>query len=119
MKAINVAEKLSSFDQQWHPRRIAKVDNMQVIVAKISGEFVWHKHDDEDEVFLVQKGTLEVESWGRVLTYNLRTLAGCMGICAVSASDLNNLGSQSTRWPRVFTTEVGRLLLPSDSALGE
>lgn len=61
MNAINVAEKLSSFSQQWHPRRIATVDNMQVIVAKISGEFVWHKHDEEDELFFVQKGTLEMQ----------------------------------------------------------
>jgi mannose-6-phosphate isomerase-like protein (cupin superfamily) len=61
MNAINVAEKLSSFSQQWHPRRIATVDNMQVIIAKISGEFVWHKHDEEDELFFVQKGTLEMQ----------------------------------------------------------
>lgn len=61
MHAINVEEKLSSFSQQWHPRRIAKVDNMQVIVAKVCGEFVWHKHDDEDELFFVQKGTLEMQ----------------------------------------------------------
>jgi mannose-6-phosphate isomerase-like protein (cupin superfamily) len=61
MKPINVANKLSSFDKQWHPHRIAKVDNMQVIVAKISGEFVWHSHDNEDELFFVQKGTLEMQ----------------------------------------------------------
>jgi len=61
MHAINVEQKLSSFSQQWHPRRIAKVDNMQVIVAKVCGEFVWHKHDEEDELFFVQKGTLEMQ----------------------------------------------------------
>ena len=68
MKTINVADKLSSFSQQWHPRRIATVDNMQVIVAKISGEFVWHKHDDEDELFFVQKGTLEMQFRDRIET---------------------------------------------------
>ncbi|QEG22161.1 cupin domain-containing protein [Mariniblastus fucicola] len=61
MKPINVAEKLASFSQLWHPRRIAKVDNMQVIIAKVSGEFVWHQHDKEDELFFVQKGTLEMQ----------------------------------------------------------
>jgi len=61
MHSINVAEKLSSFADHWHPRRIARVDDMQVIVAKISGEFVWHKHDEEDELFYVQKGTLEMQ----------------------------------------------------------
>lgn len=70
MQPINVKEKLSSFSQQWHPRRIATVDNMQVIVAKISGEFVWHKHDDEDELFFVQKGTLEMQFRDRTETVN-------------------------------------------------
>ena len=60
MKPINVKEKFSKFSKQWHPHQIAVVDDMQVILAKIQGEFVWHKHDDEDELFFVQKGTLEM-----------------------------------------------------------
>lgn len=60
MKAINVKEKFSKFNKQWHPHQIAIVDDMQVILAKIQGEFVWHKHEDEDELFFVQKGTLEM-----------------------------------------------------------
>lgn len=66
MEAINVTEKLASFSDHWHPRRIATVDNMQVIVAKVSGEFVWHIHDHEDELFFVQKGTLEMHFRDRV-----------------------------------------------------
>ncbi len=58
MKAINIKDKLSQFDTQWQPHRIAMVDNNQVYLAKISGDFVWHKHDDEDELFQVIKGTL-------------------------------------------------------------
>lgn len=58
MKAINIEEKFSKFNKQWHPHRIAKVDNHQVYLAKISGDFVWHKHEDEDELFQVVKGTL-------------------------------------------------------------
>ena len=58
MKAINCKEKLSAFDKQWHPHRIATVDDNQVYLAKISGDFVWHKHDNEDELFQVLKGTL-------------------------------------------------------------
>ena len=60
MKTINLAQKLSTFSQHWHPHQIAVVDNMQVLLAKIKDEFVWHKHDDEDELFFVQKGTLEM-----------------------------------------------------------
>lgn len=70
MQSINVAKKLGSFSDHWHPRRIAKVDDMQVIVAKISGEFVWHKHDEEDELFFVQKGTLEMQFRDRTEVVN-------------------------------------------------
>jgi len=60
MNTINIKDKFSKFSTQWHPHQIAIVDDMQVILAKISGEFVWHKHDAEDELFYVQKGTLEM-----------------------------------------------------------
>ncbi|MEZ4874957.1 MAG: cupin domain-containing protein [Flavobacteriaceae bacterium] len=60
MKPLNVSQKLSKFSDHWSPHQIAIVDDMQVLLAKIKGEFVWHKHDDEDELFYVQKGTLEM-----------------------------------------------------------
>lgn len=61
MKAINIKEKLSKFSKNWHPHQIATVDNMQVILAKLKGEFVWHSHDEEDELFQVLKGTLYMQ----------------------------------------------------------
>nr|WP_321234662.1 cupin domain-containing protein [uncultured Psychroserpens sp.] len=61
MKPINIKDKHTLFQKQWHPHRIATVDNMQVILAKIKGEFVWHSHDDEDELFQVIKGTLYMQ----------------------------------------------------------
>ena len=60
MKAINIKQKLNSFTEHWHPHQIATVDNMQVLLAKVKGEFVWHVHDNEDELFFVQKGELEM-----------------------------------------------------------
>ncbi|MFC4635245.1 cupin domain-containing protein [Dokdonia ponticola] len=60
MKPIDIKEKLTKFSAQWHPHQIAIVDDMQVILAKISGEFVWHSHKNEDELFYVQKGVLEM-----------------------------------------------------------
>ena len=68
--SINVASKLSQFTEHWSPRRIATVDDMQVIVAKVSGEFVWHSHDNEDELFFVQKGTLLMQFRDRTETVN-------------------------------------------------
>ena len=60
MQPINIAEKFEKFKVHWHPHQIATVDDMQVILAKLKGDFVWHKHDEEDELFFVQKGTLEM-----------------------------------------------------------
>lgn len=61
MKAINLKEKHDLFDAHWHPHQIAMVDDMQVILAKIQGEFVWHAHAEEDELFQVLKGTLYMQ----------------------------------------------------------
>ena len=66
MKPINIKEKFGKFDAQWHPRQIAVVDDMQVLLAKIQGEFVWHTHEAEDELFFVQKGTLEMHFRNKV-----------------------------------------------------
>ncbi|MEH6764182.1 MAG: cupin domain-containing protein [Aequorivita antarctica] len=60
MQTINLQNKFSTFKKHWHPHQIAVVDNMQVLLAKLKNEFVWHKHEEEDELFFVQKGTLEM-----------------------------------------------------------
>lgn len=61
MNPINLSQKLAQVSSHWHPHQIALVDNMQVILAKLQGEFVWHKHDHEDELFQVIKGTLYMQ----------------------------------------------------------
>ena len=58
---ISLAEKLSQFTDHWHPRIIADVNDHQVKLAKVRGEFVWHSHADEDEMFLVLSGELVIE----------------------------------------------------------
>lgn len=70
MKPINVNEKFGKFNKQWHPHQIATVDDMQVLLAKIQGDFVWHQHEDEDELFFVQKGTLEMHFRDRIEIVN-------------------------------------------------
>ncbi|MDG1660370.1 MAG: cupin domain-containing protein [Winogradskyella sp.] len=70
MKAINIKDKHKLFSKQWHPHRIAMVDNMQVILAKIKGEFVWHRHENEDELFQVVKGTLYMQFRDRTEVVN-------------------------------------------------
>ncbi len=55
---INLKENLALFDELWTPKLVAKVNNTDIRLSKIQGEFVWHHHDDTDELFLVLKGEL-------------------------------------------------------------
>ena len=68
MKPINLQEKHAAFSKQWHPHQIAVVDDMQVLLAKIKDEFVWHTHENEDELFQVLKGTLYMQFRDRTQT---------------------------------------------------
>jgi len=58
---INFAEKFSRFEQLWSPRVIAEMNDYQFKLAKVEGEFVWHRHDDTDEVFVVINGDLTIK----------------------------------------------------------
>lgn len=70
MKAINIQEKFTKFNRFWHPHQIAIVDDMQVILAKLKGDFVWHTHEHEDELFQVVKGTLYMQFRDRTEVVN-------------------------------------------------
>lgn len=59
-EAVNLREKLSKFSERWKPKIIAQMNDYHFKVAKIQGAFVWHKHDDTDEVFIVLEGELEL-----------------------------------------------------------
>ena len=61
MTQINLAEKLATFAEHWQPRTVAEFNGNDVMVVKAKGEFVWHKHDDTDDFFLVLKGKLVIE----------------------------------------------------------
>ena len=58
MQPINVMEKFDVIKEHWHPYIIGELNDNYVKLAKLKGEFVWHKHDDEDEMFIVFQGTL-------------------------------------------------------------
>ncbi|MDQ6757001.1 MAG: cupin domain-containing protein [Bacteroidota bacterium] len=61
MKAINIAEKFSLFTDYYNPRIIGELNGQYVKAAKLKGEFTWHSHENEDELFLVIKGILKIE----------------------------------------------------------
>ena len=60
MDVINIIEKFSLFEDQWNPRIIGSLNGQDVKIAKIQGEFVWHDHKNEDELFYVIKGSLDL-----------------------------------------------------------
>jgi mannose-6-phosphate isomerase-like protein (cupin superfamily) len=68
MEKVNIAEKLGQFADHWNPRIIGELNGQQVKAAKLKGEFIWHHHDHEDELFLVVKGILKMEFRDRIET---------------------------------------------------
>jgi len=70
MKPINLKEKHNQIKAHWHPHQIAIVDDMQVLLAKLQGEFVWHSHEHEDELFQVLQGTLHMQFRDRTEVVN-------------------------------------------------
>ena len=60
IETVNLAQKLSLFSEHYSPKVIGEVNDMQVKVVKLQGEFMWHHHDHEDELFLVVKGRLRM-----------------------------------------------------------
>ncbi len=64
---INLAAKLATFDETWVPKIIGELNGQFVKVAKFEGEYVWHSHEREDEMFLVLKGRVDIELRDRVV----------------------------------------------------
>jgi mannose-6-phosphate isomerase-like protein (cupin superfamily) len=70
MDKINIAQKLSSFADHWSPKVIGELNGQQVKLVKLRGAFVWHKHDNEDELFYVLEGCLQMEFRDKTVTVN-------------------------------------------------
>lgn len=60
-EAIDLAAKLALFEEHWAPKRIGQLNDYDIKVVKISGDFVWHSHEDTDELFLVIDGVLTIQ----------------------------------------------------------
>ena len=61
MEKVNIQDKLSLFSDYWNPRIVGELNNQHVKLVKFQGEFVWHKHDHEDELFYVVEGEFNME----------------------------------------------------------
>ncbi|GIN42207.1 MULTISPECIES: cupin domain-containing protein [Heyndrickxia] len=60
-QAINIKNKLSKFNEYWSPKVISEMNDYQFKLAKLLGDFVWHSHNDTDEVFIVIEGEMKIE----------------------------------------------------------
>ena len=64
---VNIKDKLSRFQDHWNPRIVGALNGQHVKLVKLQGEFVWHKHDEEDEMFYVLAGVLQIEFRDKVV----------------------------------------------------
>jgi mannose-6-phosphate isomerase-like protein (cupin superfamily) len=67
---VNLAEKLAGIDEHWKPKIVAEYNGNKLVLVKTEGEFVWHKHDDTDDCFLVIKGKLVIQLRDREVELN-------------------------------------------------
>ena len=68
MQKITIAEKFARITDHWRPRVVAELNGQEVKLVKLRGEFVWHRHEREDELFLVVSGTLRIDFRDRAVT---------------------------------------------------
>jgi mannose-6-phosphate isomerase-like protein (cupin superfamily) len=67
-EAVNIDDKFALFSEQWRPKIVAELNGQEVKIVKVHGEFPWHLHEKEDELFLVWKGLFRIEFRDRVVT---------------------------------------------------
>ena len=60
-RVVDLADKLGLFSEHWSPKVVARLNDYEIKLAKLKGEFVWHTHDDTDELFLVIEGSLTIQ----------------------------------------------------------
>ncbi|MUP46225.1 cupin domain-containing protein [Gramella sp. BOM4] len=70
MKKVNIEEKFGKFSDHWNPRVVGELNGQQVKLARLKGEFIWHSHEHEDELFWVVNGTLKIEFRDRMVILN-------------------------------------------------
>ena len=70
MKKINLKSKFNKFNDRWSPKIIAEMNDYQFKLVRIKNDFVWHKHDDTDEVFIVVEGKIHIEFEDKTIEIN-------------------------------------------------
>ncbi|MES2747040.1 MAG: cupin domain-containing protein [Bacteroidota bacterium] len=70
MEVINLSQKFNLFSDHWSPKIVGELNGQEIKLAKVKGEFVWHNHENEDELFFVIKGKLKIEFTDKTVEIN-------------------------------------------------
>lgn len=70
MDKVNLLQKFALFNEQWNPKIVGELNEQQIKLAKFSGEFIWHRHEEEDEAFFVIKGSFNMQFRDKTITVN-------------------------------------------------
>ena len=118
MSKVNLAQKLASFDETWVPKIVAELNGQYVKVVKFVGEYVWHRHADEDELFWVIKGRVLIhlrDRWVKRLLVNDRVRLNtsmkpgmACGIANVTVDGLDDTALAAWLWNKrkIFTVAI-------------
>ena len=70
MEKVNIEQKFGLFSEHWSPKIVGELNGQQVKLVKLKGEFIWHQHENEDELFFVVKGILKMEFRDKTVSVN-------------------------------------------------
>ena len=107
---VNIADKLTQFSDHWAPRIVAHYNDHEIRLVKVEGDFIWHQHDETDELFLVIDGVLDIELRDRLITlypgelfvvprgteHRPRARGGEVKLLLIDPKDTPNTGHQAT-----------------------
>ena len=86
MAVVDLAEKLALFSEHWSPKVVARLNDYEIKLAKLKGEFVWHTHEDTDELFLVIEGSLTIQLRDGDVTLGPASCTSCLAASSTARS---------------------------------
>ena len=113
LEKVVLAEKLARIGEHWDPKLVATLDDYDVKVVKISGDFIWHKHDDEDELFLVLNGAFRMDFRDR----QIRVEAGEMIVVPKGSFTMGSPSSEPEHGDD--ESPQHKVTIPKDFAVGK
>ena len=107
---VSIPDKFEAFSDHWAPRIVARYNDNEVRLVRVEGEFIWHQHEDTDELFLILEGTLDMEMRDRTVTLNAGDLFvmprgtehrpcarnGEVKLLLIDPKDMPNTGDEAT-----------------------